>query len=172
MSLLPSKWGNKSEDGGHSPVQVSATQAGSGSTVIALVGEVRTGLMVVGAVSVSVAGVCVWTTHGAMSPLSGAAVGLGSGQSGLMGGVLVFAGMAPVGLVTTSPGSGSTGRAHTRRTPENQPKCMCPPKRELSGRKKISAARNCPDCDTDLSQVAKIVRIPAHTYKKIPQNSE
>jgi hypothetical protein len=92
---------------------LSVTQVGSGSTVTALVGAVQTGLMVMGAVSVSIAGVCIWTTQGAMSPLSGAAVGLGSGQSGLMGGVLVFAGTALVGLVTTSPGSGSTGRAHT-----------------------------------------------------------
>ena len=52
------------------------------------------------------------------------------------------------------------------RTPENPLRGMCQPDRELSGRKKISAARYCPDCDTDLSQIAEIVRIPHRHTKK------
>ena len=52
------------------------------------------------------------------------------------------------------------------RTPKNPLRGLCQPNWELSRHKKNSTAPYCPDCDTDLSQVAEIVWIPHRHMKK------
>jgi hypothetical protein len=56
------------------------------------------------------------------------------------------------------------------RTPKNPLRGLCQPNWELSRHKKNSTAPYCPDCDTDLSQVAEIVWIP-HRHMKKPRKN-